>query len=181
MVEYYTFMHKGGKEEYKDNIYLSYTPVLTVLIYYGSNSTNDNQEKSELMGRIISASKGKTFEEVSEMINKTAPADADYALIKISDKAVNCERHGSVFPYIVKNGELKILPNGIMALEDSDRIICATSKFYEELSELSILSDALTSLSCEEWMDNLLCRISEHNMLDCGNLTAVNFIVRTDD
>ena len=46
---------------------------------------------------------------------------------------------------------------------------------------VAILSDAVVADSAEEWMDNLVCRISDKNRLGDGNLTAVTMIVRSGD
>jgi len=181
LIEYYSFMHNGGAEEYTDNIFLNYGPVLTVLICYVSNKPEEERNSFEGAGGIISSCRDRTFDEVSEMIARVASPDSEYLLFRITDKACKIERHGGIIPYIVKNGELKVLPNGLFGLENDDRIICATTAFYDTLSSTAILADAVTAMSCEEWMDNLVCRISDSNMLSCGNLTAVNFIVRSED
>ena len=102
-------------------------------------------------------------------------------LIRIDDKHIEIERHGKVYAYIVQNGELKMLPNGMTSLEDEDRVICCSGEFLKCLNEIAILSDAVVSESAEEWMDNLVCRISDKNRLSEGNLTAVTMIVRSGD
>ena len=86
-----------------------------------------------------------------------------------------------MYAYIVQNGELKMLPNGMTSLEDGDRVICCTGEFMRSLNDIAILSDAVISDSAEEWMDNLVCRISDKNRLSEGNLTAVTMIVRSGD
>mgnify|MGYP003303073961 CR=1 FL=1 len=50
----------------------------------------------------------------------------------------------------------------------------------ETLEESEVASTEDTAESSEEWMDNLVCRISERNQLSEGNLTAVTLIVRKD-
>lgn len=174
-------MHNGGAERYDDNIFLNYGPVLTVLICYGSRSSDEEKDAFEGAGGIISSGRDRTFDEISELVSRTAKAESEYLLLRITDKAIRIERHGGIIPYIIKNGELRVLPNGIFGLENDDRIICGTTAFYETLTLPAILSDGVTAISCEEWMDNLVCRISDANMLSCGNLTAVDFIVRSEE
>lgn len=181
MIEYYTFMHKGGADEYLDNIYMNYGPTLVALIHYGSKPDSVDVDQFIKCGAAILNSQNKNWEEMSENIASLSPENNDYLLLKISDTKVRIERHGDIIPYIVKTGELKALPNGVYHLEDEDRIVCATSRFYKTLSDVAILADAMTSINCEEWMDFMVNRISERNMLSCGNLTAINFIVRSDE
>lgn len=175
-------MHNGGADNYADNIFHNYIgPLLTVLICCGSNVPEGENPSFDAAGSVISAGIKKAFDDISDAVSKSIPADSEYLLMRISDKAVKIERHGSIIPYIVKGGELRVLPNGVFGLENDDRIICGSKNFYDNLSVPAILADAVTAMSCEEWMDNLICRISDSNMLSCGNLTAVNFIVRSDD
>ena len=53
--------------------------------------------------------------------------------------------------------------------------------FFKFLTKEAILADAVTSISAEEWMDFLVSRISDINMLKGDNLSAVTFIVRNTE
>ena len=52
---------------------------------------------------------------------------------------------------------------------------------FRKLTDEAILCDALVSEDCSEWMNLMVRRISDVNELRCGNLAAVNFIVRGTD
>ena len=181
MIEYYTIKHKGGEEEYNDRLFMNYSSTVTLMILYSSKSRKFYGPHSEAIEAKIRECTGKEFDEVIGETEKMVPDDCDYMLININDDRIKVDRHGRVYAYIVKNGELKLLPNGTFSLEDEDRIVCGTYSFFDRLSDPAILADALTSISSEEWMDNLICRISEQTMLAADNLTAVTMIVRSDD
>jgi len=183
MIEYYTLMHKGNAEEYTDNIFMNFDSTVTVLIIYSSkeDSPEFTEDDKSRISSMITGCRGIPFDEISKALERDIAQGIDYMLIHINDSMINIERHGSIFAGIVKNGELKRLPNGPFSIEDDDRVVCGTSEFFKYLSYPAVLSDALTAESSEEWMDNMVCRISEQNMLAEGNLTAVTLIVRKDD
>ena len=183
MIEYYTLMHKGSKDEYTDNIFMNFGSTVTVLML--SDSGEDPiplpEEVKTRVSTYITACRGIPFEEVSTKLKGYIPVGTDYMLIHINDTSINIERHGQIYASIVKRGEIKMLPNGPFSIEDDDRVVCGTAEFFKYLSKPAILSDALTAESCEEWMDNLVCRISDKTHLAEGNLTAVTLIVRKDE
>ena len=183
MIEYYTLMHKGDAEEYTDNIFMNFGSTVTVLIIYSSKegAPEFKYDDKAKISSMITGCRGVPFDTISKILERDIAEGIDYMLIHINDSMINIERHGSIIAGIVKNGELKRLPNGPFSIEDEDRVVCGTAEFFKYLSSPAILSDALTADSSEEWMDNMVCRISEQNMLAEGNLTAVTLIVRKDD
>ena len=58
-------------------------------------------------------------------------------------------------------------------MSPDDRIVCATAKFYKNISDEGILADALVADSCSEWMNMMIRRISDQTQLRCGNLSVV--------
>ncbi|MCQ2503802.1 MAG: hypothetical protein MJ103_01055 [Saccharofermentans sp.] len=181
MIEYYTLMHKGNCDEYTDNIFMNFGSTVTVLIIYnGENELPLNEDEKTRVSTYITGCRGIPFQEVSAKLKEYLPEGTAYMLIHINDSLINIERHGQVYASIIKNGEIKLLPNGPFSIEDDDRVVCGTAEFFRYLSQPAILSDAITAESSEEWMDNLVCRISERNQLSEGNLTAVTLIVRKD-
>ena len=181
MIENYILMHKGGQEEYRDSVFVNYSSALTMAVLYLSTESEFSVADEASVSALVQNSSKMRFTDLSESIYPILTNLKNYMLIRIDDKYINIERHGKVFAYIVQNGELKMLPNGMTSLEDGDRIICCTGEFMRCLSEIAILSDAVTADSAEEWMDNLVCRISDKNRLGDGNLTAVTMIVRSGD
>lgn len=180
MIENYLLMHKGGLNEYTDSIFVNYASTLTMVVVYTPQDTKMSLiEEANVKGLIQSSSKMK-FEEVSRMLSPILETK-NYMFIRVNDKEIITERHGKVYAYMVKNGELLMLPNGKFSLEDEDRIICYTEEFRKQITELQILADAITCDNTEEWMDNMICRISDKNRLSEGNLTAVTMIVRSGD
>ena len=182
MIEYYTLMHKGNCDEYTDNIFMNFGSTVTVLmIYNGENELPLSEEEKTRVSTYITGCRGIPFDEVSSKLTEYLPQGTAYMLIHINDTLINIERHGQIYASIVKKGEIKLLPNGPFSIEDDDRVVCGTAEFFKYLSQPAILSDGLTAESSEEWMDNLVCRISDRNHLAEGNLTAVTLIVRKDD
>ena len=189
MIEYYTLMHKGGKEDYTDRIFLNYSDKITVLILNTSEALekakNDTEilritETGKISGSIVNSSSDIPFEPLRDYLEEMLN-DIDHVLLRIDDGMINVSRHGKVYVMIAKDGELKRLPNGKFGLDNGDMFVCGTYEFFKYLSNPAVLSDALISDSSEEWMDNMVCRISDQNMLSEGNLTAVTFIVRGEE
>ncbi|MBP3810565.1 MAG: hypothetical protein ILA15_07540 [Clostridiales bacterium] len=181
MIENYILMHKGGQEEYRDNVFVNYSAALTLAILYLPNEAEFSVADEASVSALVQGSSKLRFRDLSESIYPILTNLKNYMLIRIDDKHIEIERHGKVYAYIVQNGELKMLPNGMTSLEDEDRVICCTGEFLKCLNDIAILSDAVVSESAEEWMDNLVCRISDKNRLSEGNLTAVTMIVRSGD
>lgn len=181
MIENYILMHKGGQEEYRDSVFVNYSSALTLAILYLPNEAEFSVSDEASVSALVQGSSKMRFTDLSESIYPILTNLKNYMLIRIDDKHIMIERHGKVYAYIVQNGELKMLPNGMTSLEDGDRVICCTGEFMRYLNDIAILSDAVVAESAEEWMDNLVCRISDRNRLSEGNLTAVTMIVRSGD
>ena len=47
MIEYFTFKHNGESESYKDEVYLTVVPSVTVAVFYGSNKENKKHVRIE--------------------------------------------------------------------------------------------------------------------------------------
>ena len=182
MIEYYTFKHNGGAENYNDEVFLSVFPHITLAIFYGSVLGEKSSGAMKVFTDILSGENAQMdFQCMARDIEKAIPDNAEYIALRITDEEIDSVRRGRVLAKIINNGELKDLPNGIFGLANEDRIICATDNFFKYISDEGIMADALCSLSCEEWMDNMVDRISDENRLDCGNLSAVTLIVRSED
>lgn len=181
MIENYILMHKGGQEEYRDNIFVNYSKSLTVAILYLQEGAGLPVADEASVSDLIQRSSRMRFTDLSESVFPVLRDFRNYMLIRIDDSSIEIDRHGKVFAYIVQKGELKMLPNGMTSIDDGDRVICCTGEFMRCLTEVAILADAVSSGSAEEWMDNLVCRISDRNRLSEGNLTAVTMIVRSGD
>lgn len=182
MIEYYTFKHPGGEESYEDEVYLTIVPHVTIAIFYGSKLGETRSQSAKIFSDILAGENAqKDFRLMAEEIEQNIPDNAEYIALRITDEQFDSVRRGGVCAKILKNGELKSLPNGIFRLENEDRIVCATDNFFKQMSDEGIIADASCSLSCEEWMDNMVTRISDSNRLICGNLSAVTLIVRSED
>lgn len=174
MIEYYTFKHRGGAEEYRDEIFLRLTPTLTVAIFSGSKLESAPKSQSLLFSEILNSEEGsKSMNELHSVFEECLDHEAEYLILRVAGTGVECVRRGDVSAKIVCNGQISLLPNGFFGLSREDWIICATSNFYKPLSDEGILADALVSSSCSDWMNMLVRRISDQNQLKCGNLSAV--------
>lgn len=122
-----------------------------------------------------------SFEDVSREIRRNVRPTDEYLLIEINDSSVTTEIRGGLRGYLIRNGSIVSVTNGLIALNNEDRIIFGTDRFFKDLSNEMILIDALTSLSAEEWMNFLICRKSEFNMLKGENLSAITIIVRNNE
>ena len=180
MIEYYTFMHRGGAEDYLDNVYINHGESLTAFLYYGSSDKTSEvlNNEARIAGGVVSAGRDRPFSDIISDIGNLMGKESEYLVIRVSDSEVNIDSNGGVYAYIIKKGEVKRLPNGTIRLDNEDRIVCGTTRFYAKLSEPAIFTDATISFSSEEWMDFMICRISEQTMLSEGNLTAITFVVR---
>lgn len=179
MIEYYTFKHNGDSETYDDEILMTIIPAMTMVLYYGSNLTQQVKEVTEKIAKVFDAvSNQADFGVISEAFENNVPSVADYMVIRLSNDKVESYKHGEVFAKIVMKGELRNLPNGMFGLSVGDRIVFGTGNFYAKLTDEAVLSDALVSENCSEWMNLMVRRISDANELRCGNLTAINIIVK---
>jgi len=182
MIEYYTFKHPGGEESYEDEVYLTIVPQVTIAIFYGSKLGESRTASAKIFSDVLGGENAQNdFRLMAEEIEHRIPDNAEYIALRISDEQFDSVRRGGVCAKIIKNGELKSLPNGIFKLENEDRIVCGTDNFFKQLTDEGIIADASCSISSEEWMDNMVTRISDANRIICGNLSAVTLIVRSKD
>ena len=180
MIEYYTLMHKGGQEEYRDNIYLNFSKALTMLILYSSKDESFDDVKNKKVNALIGSCSELDIETLIQKLEKEVGSNNQYLLIRIDDSHIYVKRNGSVFAKFVKKGELFNLSNGYHSLEDGDQICCGTNEFFKNLTDTAVLVDAMSSISSEEWMDFMCSRISDVNQFDEENISAVTMIVRED-
>lgn len=182
MIETYSLSHKGGQEKYVDDVLMKVGKVLSLCVIDGSVFLAENIGYSEVFQRLFSISeKAEDFSQLCERFENEIPKNTDFILLRATDDELFVHRHGKTRAYIVKNGEIKLLANGVIGVENDDRIIVGTDGFYDTLTREGVLADALTADSCEEWMDYVVHRISDVNMLTEANLTAVTLIVRSSD
>ncbi len=179
MIEYFTFKHSGESESYKDEVYLTVVPSVTVAVFYGSALRTPNKVSPEMFsGLLAEVSSDLDFNRMCAVLDDKLPGNAEYLVLRIEGSSIACFRRGGVAAKIVLNGDLKMLPNGIFGLNDGDKILVATENFYSYLSDEGILADALVTDSCSDWMNLMVRRISDVNQLKCGNLSAVTLLVK---
>ena len=179
MIEYYTFKHRGESESYKDEVYLTVVPSVTVAVFYGSVHNDKTVVSPEMFsGLLAEVSPDLDFNRMCSVLNERLPGNAEYLVLRIEGKSIACFRRGGVSAKLVINGDLRMLPNGIFGLNDGDRLVVATDKFFSCLTDEGILADALVTDSCSEWMSLMVRRISDVNQLKCGNLSAVTLLVK---
>ena len=179
MIEYFTFKHRGESDSYKDEVYLTVVPSVTVAVFYGSAMGNDQKISPEMFSILLAeVGKDQDFVRMCSVLDERLPGNAEYLVLRIEGDQIACFRRGGVAAKIVINGDLRILPSGVFGLNTGDRILVATENFYSYLTDEGILADALVTDSCSEWMHFLVRRISDVNQLRCGNLSAVTLLVR---
>ncbi|SCW40609.1 hypothetical protein SAMN02910456_00957 [Ruminococcaceae bacterium YRB3002] len=180
MIEYYLFTHKGGRAQYLDEVF----PVVNPELSFGILSSAKLGDKAALAGRRFKEILSSSLIELElpalcAEIDRNMPDNAEYMIFRISDERIVSLRRGNVYGKIVKEGELKVLPNGVLSLEDEDRIICGNEEFFRHLEDEEILADSLFAESSQEWMNYMVRRISDINWLSEGNMSAVTLIVRS--
>ena len=174
MIEYYTFKHRGAADEYKDEVFLRLVPNLTVAIFNG-NKLDSPKSQSLLFSEILSSDEGnKSIDYLTRVFEECLDKGSEYLILRVEQKGIECIRRGDVCAKIVRQGQINLLPNGYFGLSSDDRIICATTNFFNYISDEGILADALVSGSCSEWMNMMIRRISDQSQLKCGNISAVN-------
>ena len=179
MIEYFTFKHSGEMDSYKDEIYLTVVPSVTVAIFYGSALQTASKVSPEMFsGLLAEVNPDPDFNRMCSVLDSKLPGNAEYLVLRIEGSRIACFRRGGVAAKIVLGGDLKMLPNGIFGLNEGDRILVATDNFFSHLTDEGILADALVTDSCSDWMNLLVRRISDVNQLKCGNLSAVTLLVR---
>ena len=174
MIEYFTFKHRGGADEYKDEVFLRLVPNLTVAIFNG-NKLDSPKSQSLLFSEILSSDEGnKSIDYLTRVFEECLDKGSEYLILRVEQKGIECIRRGDVCAKIVRQGQINLLPNGYFGLSSDDRIICATTNFFNYISDEGILADALVSGSCSEWMHMMIRRISDQTQLKCGNISTVN-------
>lgn len=174
MIEYYTFMHNGNAETYTDEVILRLVPRLSVAIFYGSKLDNAPKSQALLFSEILSSDEfTKGLAHLSSLYDECLDSNCEYLILRVLENGIESIRRGNVYAKIIRDGRISTLPNGFFGLSPDDRIICATSRFYESLTDEGILADAAVAGSCNEWMMMMVRRISDHNQLMRGNLSAV--------
>ena len=174
MIEYFTFKHRGGAYEYNDEVFLRLVPNLTVAIFNG-NKLDSPKSQSLLFSEILSSDEGnKSIDYLTRVFEECLDKGSEYLILRVEQKGIECIRRGDVCSKIVRQGQINLLPNGYFGLSSDDRIICATTNFFNYISDEGILADALVSGSCSEWMHMMIRRISDQTQLKCGNISAVN-------
>lgn len=182
MIELFSFSHNGNLDEYCDNVMVKYGKNILVVLTNGKNDPEKGERLTASVTEVINSySDDMSFDDISYAISKKVYHYSDYVIVRLNDYQIETEKHGAVKAFISSNGEIKNLTNGMIRLNDNDRVIIGTDMFFHTLSPEGVLSDSLTSISAEEWMDFLVHRISDVNMLIGSNLTAVTFIVRCHD
>jgi len=174
LIEYYTFKHRGAADEYKDEIFLRLVPNLTVAIFNG-NKLDSPKSQSLLFSEILSSDEGnKSIDYLTSVFEECLDKGSEYLILRVEQKGIESIRRGDLSAKIVRQGQISLLPNGYFGLSSDDRIICATSNFFNCISDEGILADALVASTCSEWMNMMIRRISDQSQLKCGNLSAVN-------
>lgn len=182
MIETYSFSHSGGLPEYLDKVYVSYGKYTYAIIVNGMNDSEScNRVAKAIHDTFDNNVDNFTFSDISSEINSKIRSSDEYLMVRVNDEAIITEQHGRTKGYLIHEGNIVRLTNGLIKLSNEDRLIIGTERFFSTLTDEMILVDSLTSLSAEEWMDFLLCRISEINMLGGENLSAVTIIVRNTE
>ncbi|MCR4689453.1 MAG: hypothetical protein K5745_07895 [Saccharofermentans sp.] len=179
MIEYYQFKHNGGRDEYKDAIFLSIVPSMTFAVLYGSGMEDGAGEALNVLSKVFAGDEVQLeFDKLDKLVFDRMPKDAQYMLLRIKNESVECSKYGGVSAKIVMGGEMRLLPNGYFGLNAGDRIVCGTDNFIGNLSDEAIIADALVAENSSEWMNYMVRRISDINELTCGNLTALTLKVK---
>ncbi|MBO7452342.1 MAG: hypothetical protein J6U54_18590 [Clostridiales bacterium] len=182
MIETYTFTHKGGLEEYDDEVFVGFGSFTVAVVVNGNGDKDMCRRVSLAVNRILKNDfENMSFDDITYLISKLVKYGDEYTVIRITDDEIETEQHGAIKVFIVHDGDIKQITNGLSKINNEDRIICGTDRFFKYLSSDAILADALSSISAEEWMDFLISRISDRTMLKGDNLSAVTFIVRNTE
>lgn len=175
MIDRACFKHKGNAEHYCDEVFLSEAPCFVAAVFCGKEEYINSLSCSFVLSEILKDSKeDDSLEQICKVLEEKIPEDVEYLILRIDGhlKADSLKR-GQVRAFIVNNGEMMILPNGIFGLKEGDMLVCAVKNFYSNLTNEGMLSDALISSDCSEWMDYMIRRVSDKTELLCGNLSAV--------
>ena len=179
MIESFSFSHSGGLEAYNDEVFLGFGTFTISVVVNGKDDPESCKRVSDTVSKILNINfKRFSFDDISYLIFRNVKRSDEYILVRITDEELETEIHGGVRGYLIRGGDIVNVTNGLMALENEDRIIIGTDRFFEDLTPEAVLADAVTSFSAEEWLNFLVSRISDANQLRGKNLSAVAFIVR---
>lgn len=182
MIETFSFSHSGGLPEYLDKVYVSYGKYTYAIIVNGMNNLESrNRVAKAIHDTFDNNVDNYTFSDISNEINSKVRSNDEFLVVRINDESIITEQHGGTRGYLIHDGNIVRLTNGLIKLQNEDRLIIGTDRFFSTLTDEMVLVDSLTSFSAEEWMDFLVCRISEVNMLSGTNLSAVTIIVRNTE
>ena len=182
MIETYRLSHNGGQDKHCDDVLVRVGKVLWLVVVQGSKEITATRIFADAFQKVFATcADDSAFTDLCEKYEKLVPHIFDYMIMKVSDSELSVFRHGSVKGYLVRNGEIKLLPNGTISANDEDRILVATQTLYEKITPEGILADGLMATNCEEWMNYMLYRVSSLDMLSGPNLTAVTIMVRFDE
>jgi hypothetical protein len=174
LIEYYTFKHRGDALDYQDEVFLRLVPSLTVAIFFGSNLATAPKSQALLFSEILNSEEGgRSIDYLSADFDECLDEESEYLILRVLNNGVECYRRGGVYAKIIKDGQIKVLPNGFFGMNKDDKIVVGTAKFFKHLTDEGILADALVSDSCSDWMYMMIRRISDQTQLKCGNLSAV--------
>ena len=68
MIENYILMHKGGQEEYRDNVFVNYSAALTLAILYLPNEAEFSVADEASVSALVQGSSKLRFRDLSESI-----------------------------------------------------------------------------------------------------------------
>jgi len=124
MVEYACFKHKGNAENYCDEVFLAESPCFTVAIFCGKEEYINSLSCSFQLSEILKdTTEDDDLEPICKDLNEKIPEDIEYLILRIDSKLqVNTLRRGGVLAWIVNNGEMMTLPNGIYGLKEGDML-----------------------------------------------------------
>jgi hypothetical protein len=179
MIESCSFSHKGGKEKYNDAVFVGFGRFTLGMVVNGNDDPEQCERVSAAMRRILKNDfESYSFSDISEDIARSCTHGEEYMIIGLTDNLMEAEFHGALRGYLLRDGDITGVTYGQVTLENEDRIVIGTDKFFKVLTQEAVLADAVTSISAEEWLDFMVARISDVNMLSDENLSALTFIVR---
>ena len=144
MIEYYTFKHRGDALDYQDEVFLRLVPSLTVAIFFGSNLAIAPKSQALLFSEILNSEEGgRSIDFLSADFDECLDEESEYLILRVLDNGVECYRRGGVYAKIIKDGQIKVLPNGFFGMSKDDKIVVGTAKFFKFLTDEGVLADAL--------------------------------------
>lgn len=181
MIETYTFRHMGGDTKQREDIFVRFGSSMCIEILNGSLDPDFEACALDVVNLNNSFDDNSKFDDILDQIDKKVNNRTSYMILRITDNSIEVFNNSTCKAYIIKNGEIKTIPNGYNGIEDGDKIICGTENFFKTLTPEAVLIDAVSSISSEEWIDFLITRISQKTKLSQGNIAAASFIVRGEE